>query len=342
MNNNLNMALGRTAVAFLMLLSFVALAGSGAARAQSSTCTATPTVMPLTTGGWAPEAVSGSVSVSNDGANLYVTASLASGVAFANTGAENVFVWAGSDLASVPRDSVSYPLHTSFPTKATASVADTSYTVTIPFLDLSIQDVKNLCGGSLYVFLYADVKVNGASKLAWGGNVQTIINQYHWYYHGSHTVCCDTPPPVEQCETAFGKGGWVWTTDPKSNPEKLPTLGLTKNRWGWAINLTTPGSYTVPLHAGAGQNKASNKTLIGTVGLVWDGSTVTVNFNVTKGDMKEVHVYAGSTSPATTAPGQFGSTAYLASGTTVYSVSLPAVSTGGGIWVVAHAVACNR
>ena len=59
-----------------------------------------------------------------------------------------------------------------------------------------------------------------------------------WYYYAEYTVaCCDTPPPPPTVKygTAFAKGGYVFVTEKKANPENLPSLNLIRNRWGWAI-----------------------------------------------------------------------------------------------------------
>ncbi len=337
MNNGFHKALGRVGFAFLILLASMMMVGSGAARAQ----TCGTKVMTLMSGGFTPEVAAGTVTVSNDNANLYVTVALSAGVNFANTGIPNLRLWVGNDPANVPNFQ-GLPLEQSFPISATASDAQAAYTLTVPFTELAIQDAGSACGMKLYFNLYASIDVDGVRKIGWGGESFTQWNPYHWYGVGTYVVCCDFgPPPVEQCSTAFGKGGYVWTTDPKSNPEGLPSLNLTKNRWGWAINLKTPGSLTTPLYAGAGLNTTSKGKLVGTVTVNWSGSSVTVTYLATTGDLKEVHVYAGDRSPTTLAPGQYGSTAYLTSGTTSYTVTRPVSDTNGdGIWVVAHAVSC--
>ena len=131
----------------------------------------------------------------------------------------------------------------------------------------------------------------------------------------------------------------IFTTDKKSNPENLSTLGLTKNRWGWAINITTAGTTTYPIYAGAGLNNISKGKMVGTLSVSWDGSSVTVTYTMNNGfSLTGTHVYAGDTKPATIAPGQYGNTMSFdppaSSYTGTYNVS---DSNGDGIWIIAHA-----
>ncbi|MCI0449637.1 MAG: hypothetical protein L0Y79_07610, partial [Chlorobi bacterium] len=144
-------------------------------------------------------------------------------------------------------------------------------------------------------------------------------------------------------ETAFAKGGWVWTTDPKSNPEHLPSLRLTRNRWGWAINLLAPGTYTYDIWAGAGLNKIQNGTLVGTLTIVWNGTSATVTYNITGGCvMEEAHLYAGDPRPTNIAPGQYGNTASFDPPAASHTFTVPLENTNGtdGVWLIAHAVVC--
>jgi len=143
-------------------------------------------------------------------------------------------------------------------------------------------------------------------------------------------------------KTAFAKGGWVWTTDPGSNPEGLPSLRLTKNRWGWAINLLIPGSTTYPIWAGAGLNNTSNGTNVGTLTVTWNGNQVAVLYSMLPGyRLQEVHLYAGDARPTTTAPGQYGyqdSFDPLGLGTYTFTVPLKYTNSTDGVWLIAHAV----
>ena len=162
-----------------------------------------------------------------------------------------------------------------------------------------------------------------------------------WDFSTYTTGCCDTPPPSDNCftQTAFAKGGWIFTTDKKSNPEGLPTLGLTKNRWGWAINIKATGNTTYPIYAGAGLNTISKGKQVGTLSVSWDGTNVTVTYTMNGSfTLMGTHVYAGDNKPTTIAPGQYGNTMSFDPAATnytgTYSVS---DSNGDGIWIIAHA-----
>ena len=201
----------------------------------------------------------------------------------------------------------------------------------------------NTCGDIIHVVAHAEVSINGGNETAFGGNISgTGTNR--WYYYASYTTaCCEvTPPPSsEKLGTAFAKGGYVFTTDKKSNPEKLPSLNLTKNRWGWAINLASAGTYTYDLWVGAGLNYTSKGLLVGDVVVDFTGTQATITYNLDFGySIEEAHVYAGDFRPTTLAPGQYGNTGYFNPFATTHSVTIDVTDTNGdGVWIIAHAVA---
>jgi hypothetical protein len=121
-------------------------------------------------------------------------------------------------------------------------------------------------------------------------------------------------------ETAYAKGG--------SAVCFIPTF----NNWGWT-NSITPGTYTWPLWAGAGQCDTSKGTLVGTVTVVYSATThvVTVTYNVAfPYTLEETHVYAGTTkfpqvkqgkkTVDTVAPGQYYNAGPFTNGT-VYVIA---------------------
>jgi len=276
----------------------------------------------------------GSVTIYNDGSNLYVTVYSEAGY---QAGEEQLKMWVGGDLANMPRNGPGNPQFGQFPYKITTD-GGTTYTFTIPLDDLSLV---NACGDLIYVVVHADVTTpGGGSETAFGGDTGGDTGERWWYYTTYTIQCCDTPPPFDQSETAFAKGGYVWTTAKKSNPENLPSLNLIKNRWGWAINLNGDGTTTYEIWAGAGLNLTSNGTLVGSLSVEVIGSSVTVSYTMTPGyAMQEAHIYVGDLSPTTTAPGQYGHTVYFDPLASSYSYTFDATDTNGdGIWVIAHAV----
>jgi hypothetical protein len=309
-----------------------------------------PTVWDLTAG---QTIKVGNVTVTNDANNIYVTYTLTQPCWEFGT----LHLWIGSDLNNVPKNNQGIPVPGQF-CQATGSggacytpsgSGTTSYTFTIPFSQLGIQDVTLACGITpLYIFTHAEVNgtCNGnGSETAWGG--PTPGTGPRWYFYGSYTICCDNGnPPTPKCTTAFAKGGYVFTTDAKSNPEKLPTLGLIKNRWGWAINLKVAGTTTYDIWAGAGLNNTANGAKVGTLTVTWDegGGIKAIYTMAGNCKLREVHLYAGDSKPTTVAPGQYG---YLDGFETLqssyeFNVNVPSPTNAGadGIWLIAHAVVC--
>jgi hypothetical protein len=285
----------------------------------------------------------GSVTIYNDATKLYVTVYSSNG--FDPTKPENIKMWFGTTLIFDDR-----PAAGQLPFKVT----ETSDTHTFEFL---LSSFALTCGTPIYVIVHADVP--GAT--AFGGG--TAGSGSAWWYYMQYTIqCCDPQPPptgFTHNETAFAKGGYVFTTDPKSNPESLQSLRLTKNRWGWAINLPAypVGPVVCDIWAGAGLNKTSNGVKAGALTVSWDGSQVVATYTMLPGfGMTEVHMYAGDLKPTTCAPGQYGYTEsfaeivpdpdnegqFLVVGMpeTVHTFTAPVADTNSdGIWLIAHAVA---
>jgi hypothetical protein len=225
----------------------------------------------------------------------------------------------------------------------------TSHTFTIPLANVPfLADATGTCGKGIYVMAHAEVNMGGEGhETAWGGNTSApgpaLPNISRWAYYAQYTVaCCPEPPPVslQKLGTGFAKGGYVFTTDAKSNPERLASLKITKNRWGWAINVSAEGTTTHDVYVGAGLNNTTKALKVGTVTIDNYGGVVTVTYNLTGSYvMEEAHVYAGDFKPTTIAPGQYGNTAYFDPFSNTYSYSTTlSDSNGDGLWVIAHAV----
>lgn len=294
----------------------------------------------------------GSITVKNDTNYLYVSYDIDT-VMHPNASFGTLHVWVGNDLLLLPRSGQNNdgaPVNGHFPYHADAS-GQTHYTFSIPLAELGIVDISQACPVVLYVVPHAEVTMddtveNGEHETAYGGDLAGDGNR--WWFYGEYSICCDMPkPPVlAQCETAYAKGDYVWTTHKKSNPESLPSLNLTRNRWGWANHLTEPGVYTYDIWAGAGLNNTDKGHIVGTVTVEWDGNEVTVTYDVMADfyHLEEVHLYAGDTAPGTIAPGQYGNLSYLEADTKTYTFNnIPLEdSVGNGVWLVAHAVVCSH
>jgi hypothetical protein len=263
----------------------------------------------------------GTVTVANDSTNLYVEFDLtATGYKF-----DYLNVWAGTDTTNK-----GYPL--SWPNHA-VNVNATEYTYVLPLSSIGIVDTTNSCP-TIYVAAFAALKDYPEDPEA---SSPTLA-----FAQGRYTLCCDQPPQIGECETAFAKGGYVFTTDSKSNPENLPSLQLTKNRWGWAINVKNDGTIIYDIWKGAGLNDTSKGELVGTLTVEKSGSLVKVTYNLSGDLMNELHIYAGDFKPATIAPGQYGFTKNFDPPVASFTKSFTITDTDGdGIWLIAHAVSCT-
>lgn len=324
----------------------------------------------------------GIVTVENDQDNLYVTYTLTldnlpddglGNIGDGQIDAEfgTLHLWVGEDLADLPRTPAppngpnagepGAPIQGQFPYKSgeglPSATGETTYTFTIPLASIIIgYDPEGACPSlPLYVVAHAEVNyrdesgfLTGGGDTAYGGDHEVNVNEPgRWWYYGQYTVCCDGGnPQLCYAETAFGKGNHVFTTHRKSNPEGLPSLNLTKNRWGWADYLTEQ-HMTYDIWAGAGLNKTANGDWVGTLTVEWDGSQATFTYDLTSSSMylEEVHIYAGDMAPATIAPGQYGypTEGYDVGGVVTFTYTVPVadVDGDGGIWLIAHAAVSN-
>lgn len=293
--------------------------------------------------------VVGTVTVSNDATSLFVTYAIDS-AKFPDCTFGTLHAWVGNDLAHVPANPQGTPVPGHFPYAVDAS-GSTSHTLTIPLTSLSIVDAAQSCELSLSVVTHAEVNRTQAGgtvthETAFGGAIAGAGAR--WWFYDAYALCCEFgTPTVETCTTAFAKGGYVFTTDDNSNPEGLLSLALTRNRWGWAINLTAPATTNYEIWAGAGLNNTANGTLVGTLTVDWDGTgtIATVTYTMTGGcTIKEAHLYAGDAQPTTIAPGQYGHLAtFDPKVSTCTFNNVPLVDTDGdGVWLIAHAVVCCK
>lgn len=297
----------------------------------------------------------GTVTVANDLNNIYVTYS----INYPNASLGTVHMWVGNDLTLLPMARNGAPIPGQFPFISgsggkASSFGLSTYTFTVPFTSLSLADAKAGCGASLYVVTHAEVTMDSDNdgimdhETAFGGSVAGTGPR--WWFYGAYSVCCDFGTPA-QCykSTAFAKGGWVFTTDRKSNPENLPSLNLIKNRWGWAVNLMPADvgmTRSYDIFAGAALNNITKGTKVGSLTVVWDGSNATVTYTMLYGYyLEEVHIYAGDDRPATTAPGQYGYPleGYSVGRVETFGSTVPLADTNGvgGVWLIGHAIVTN-
>jgi len=284
---------------------------------------------------WAGQTIdAGTLVVSNDETNLYVT--------YNTTGTfGTLHLWVGTDLTLLPSTqsgpNAGTPIPGQFPYSVDATGL-TTYTFTIPLENVPFYTE---CESTIYVVAHAEVNINNGQETAFGGNIAGEGNR--WYFYAAYvTACCseDPPQPYNELGTAFAKGNYVFTTGKKSNPENLPSLNLTKNRWGWAINLTSASYNTYDLYVGAGLNDTSKGMLVGTASVDFTGSQATITYALNTGyAIEEAHVYAGDFMPTTLAPGQYGNTFYFSPMVATYSFTVDVMDTNNdGVWFIIHAV----
>ncbi|MFD1096224.1 T9SS type A sorting domain-containing protein, partial [Salegentibacter chungangensis] len=120
------------------------------------------------------------------------------------------------------------------------------------------------------------------------------------------------------------------------------------NRWGWTNHLTSEGSYTLDLYAGAGQCDISKGAFTGTATVNYQDGYVTVEYNLSDNYvLNEAHVYIGcdpvptmKNGKETVAPGQYPFNPDLGGGVRNYTVG-PVEVTGDDVYVIVHGVACE-
>jgi hypothetical protein len=283
----------------------------------------------------------GFIDVVNDATNVYIQVfSANNAICFLR----DIKLWVGTALATLPVDGAGAPRFADLPWKQSYSGSEVTHEFVIPLASIGVTPAMLSCAGTPpSIFVVGQLTTNCATGTVRG---YTSPNSTATYNYASYPLCCADVPPVvlTGCETAFAKGGYVFVTDAKANPESLPTLGLSKNRWGWAINLRATGTTTYPIYAGAGLNNTGAGKLVGTLTVNYTGSQVTASYAMAAGAaMSEAHLYVGDLKPTTIAPGQFGNKAGFATPATSHSVSAAVSdSNGDGIWLIAHAVVCGR
>lgn len=300
----------------------------------------------------------GTVTISNDGDNLYIVYQLNS--TYINQGAviTQVHIWAGTDLDNLPKNpkGILVPGHFPF---IDENLNQTSYVATIPLADAGILDVEDACGVTLYVVTHAAVDLNGlgtdgGGQTAFGGDQPG--GGKRWWFYAAYAVCCPIDNPIEGvCHTAFAKGTHRLFNIGLEDPP--PFLFDKNGRWGWAIKLTAPGETTYDIWASAGQNDTNNGTLVGTLTVNWTDSvadvgnkpdTVTVQFQLIPGyRLGATHVYAEDAKPdqqTASAPGQYGNLHNHdqddEDDSDTFTLALADAGTDG-VWIIAHAEVCT-
>jgi len=274
---------------------------------------------------------------------------------------QETHVWVGSDLADMPQTRQGNPKIGNFPYQSGDITGATSYSVSIPLLQLGFAcpsgDIEYFVAAHAAVQL---VDANGAviqTETGWSDG-DRYVERGMWGTYSTITLTCDcgtTEPPVAgQCETAFAYSGGTNAIDGDITNSFLDIDedgdgAGDFNRWGWSNGAVSAGTYTWDIYAGAGQSDITKGTLVGALTVDYDGSTATVWFDMTDGSpyyMDENHLYVGNEILArdvngdyTVAPGQYPTIHDELNGATSDSYIIEGLS--GAIYVVAHATVCG-
>jgi hypothetical protein len=104
--------------------------------------------------------------------------------------------------------------------------------------------------------------------------------------------------------------------------------------------MTDPDVYESILYTGAGLNDINNGTAVGDVTIDWDGTEAEITIDLYPGySLWEVHIYAGTTMPTTTAPGQYGNTFEYEDFKFSFKETFDVE--GEEAWFIIHAVVCE-
>jgi hypothetical protein len=266
----------------------------------------------------------GTMAVSNTPTTLNLNFTAAAGCAMTE-----IYVWVGNDLANVPTNVYDNADISAFPYKRVVASPGSSFELSLPLDSISLP--SDPCQGPLYIL----TKVFADCGYGWPTGTGTYQN----FPYIAYQLCGLDCTVLNGCETAFAKGGYVFASDVRANPEGLTSLALTRNRWGWAIRRGSIGTTVHNVYAGAGLNDISRATLVGTVSIAWNGTMASVTYSLATGVvMTEAHLYARTSVPTTIAPGQYGHVASFPTPAASHTFTVPV--SGSVAWFIVHAVVC--
>jgi hypothetical protein len=265
----------------------------------------------------------GTVSVETVSGNMVVTYGTINGWTVTD-----VHFWIGETLSGLPQNKPGNPVIGHFPYKAENLGGVGSCQVKIPLSDLGTPEA--LCGTILYAAAHADLIKSNAdgsvqAETGWGAG-SSIAEKGNWGTWFSFLLSCDgNGPDVLLWETAFAYGDRTFID-----------FGLTKDRWGWVVTVPGPGSFTTPIYAGAARNDIKKGHHVGDLAVKYDGSALTVTYNMIPGFvMNETELYASTFAPITIAPGQYGNIHDLdMAATDSYKIDVEATP----VYLIAHAI----
>jgi hypothetical protein len=281
----------------------------------------------------------GSVVVATSGGNLVVTYSTTGGWELTEA-----HLWIGNTLGDMPQTKTGNPIPGKFPYNSGDLGGLTSYTFSVP---LSNPAISFSCPSPDVIYFFAAHAA--VRKQLDDGTYQTetgwsegspLTSKGNWATFSTFTLSCDCGDlgGGKVCETAFAFNSSAATCFNELNFE----------RWGWTNGPLTAGSYEMDIYAGAAQCDTSKGILVGTLSVVYDGTTAVVTYNLEPGfGLEETHLYVGNEMlpkfkqgknfVQTVSPGQYPYIHETLEGadSDTYTVSI-----SGPIYVIAHAVVC--
>ena len=195
----------------------------------------------------------GTLTVDNDGTNLYVTYTTTSPNYF-NT----LHLWVGKDLAMLPTNNGGNPVIGQFPYSFNVN-GGTTHTFTIPLANIGGGAE---CEDAIYVVAHAEW-CGTSTETAFGGNVPVNYGEPgRWWRYAEYTICCEEPynPVCYKSETAWSagtryvqKGNWATYTSVSNQLPKTVTLFAGQTMNAGSVNFAMSGmdvQITITLNEG--------------------------------------------------------------------------------------------
>jgi hypothetical protein len=266
-----------------------------------------------------------------------------------------VHFFIGASLTQLPTTKSGNPQPGQFPYKSGNISGQKNYTITIPFSTIGYR-CPSTETADYFVSAHAGLRksLGGGSyqnESGWGDGLR-LVQRGSWAMYNMIFLTCDetkAPPKNATTESAFAFNGQQSGCFINFNE-----FVDNEKRWGWTNGPYATGAYELPIYAGAGQCDIGKGILVGTLSVVYTGSTATITYTL-KGNnpstglaysLKEVQLYidnepfprigSGSESGAfTIAPGKYPHKAESLSGNT-HSFTIKDLS--GELYIIAHAV----
>jgi hypothetical protein len=320
-------------LAVLLMVAALFSIASPAANAEVDYC-GTPKLVTL----YAGQTIdAGTVTVSNDADNLYVTYTTANGWLLSET-----HLHVADSLAGIPQTNKGNPKVGNFAYQRSYDPPVSEDTYVIAKSDLSLDANNSVVIAAHAAVVQVDDSGNViASETGWGDG-DPFVDRGSWamYFQYTWQDCNGGGGGGSDTETAFAFGG--------EDAQCFLDLDLDNdgvgdfNRWGWTNGPLAEGSYSFDIYAGAGQCDLSKGTLVGTLSVAYSSGTAIVTYQTDSPyTMVETHLYVGSDILATNngdytvAPGQYPTIHGELGNITSDSYTVSGLS--GDIYVVAHA-----